>query len=87
MTNKELYAHAVGYYYGRTVGVYDNLFDGEPEAHWFKRGYDTGVADYCEMEGDEAEVEEFVFNPRTTKTEFVAPVSLKRAGDLLKGDE
>lgn len=50
MTQKELYAHALGYYHGRTVGVYENLFDGESESHWFKRGYDLGVADYCEEE-------------------------------------
>jgi hypothetical protein len=48
MTPKELYAHALGYHHGRTVGVYENLFDEEPEAYWFKRGYDLGVADYCE---------------------------------------
>lgn len=40
-----------------------------------------------EMEDDEAEIEKFVFNPHTTGTKFVAPVSLKRADDLLKGDK
>lgn len=49
MTHKELYAHALGYYHGRTVGFrIENLFDGESESYWFKRGYDSGVADYCE---------------------------------------
>jgi hypothetical protein len=49
-TKKEFYAYALGYFHGRTVGVYDNLFDGEPEAHLFKQGYDSGVADYCEWD-------------------------------------
>jgi hypothetical protein len=26
-TKKEFYAYALGYFHGRTVGVYDNLFD------------------------------------------------------------
>jgi hypothetical protein len=51
-TKKEFYAYALGYFHGRTVGVYDNLFceNGEPEAHLFKQGYDSGVADYCEWD-------------------------------------
>lgn len=56
-TEKELYAYALGYFYGRTEGVYDNRFDGEPEAHFFKRGYDAGVSDYCDCDLDkESEV-------------------------------
>ena len=57
---KELHAHALGYYYGRTVGEYDNLFDGEPEAWWFKRGYDLGVADYSlDEQREEQELSEY----------------------------
>jgi hypothetical protein len=52
--------YALGYFHGRTVGVYEaRLFNGylrkwgEPEAHLFKQGYDSGVADYCEWEACE----------------------------------
>jgi hypothetical protein len=46
-TKKELYAYALGYYYGRAEGNNPGLFDGEPEAHFFNQGYDLGVFDYC----------------------------------------
>ena len=59
-TKKEFYAYALGYFHGRTVGVYEaRLFNGylrkcgEPEAHLFKQGYNSGVADYCEWEACE----------------------------------
>lgn len=49
------YWYARGYYDGRTVGVEDSLekLDGDKDAAnraAYKRGYDQGVADYCEME-------------------------------------
>lgn len=54
-TEKEFYAYALGYYYGREEGNNPGLFDGEPEEHLFKRGYDCGVFDYCK-EDIESEV-------------------------------
>ena len=47
-TNKEFYAYALGYYYGRTEGNNPGLFDGEPEQYLFNQGYESGVSDYCE---------------------------------------
>ena len=55
MSNETWYWYARGYYDGRTVGVADELeeLDGNKDAALrvaYKRGYDKGVADYCEME-------------------------------------
>ena len=55
---QELYAYAMGYYYGRALGYHDNQFS---ENSWlsrlFKEGYDAGVADYCsETHADEVNV-------------------------------
>ena len=40
----ELVAYAAGYLDGKVHG-YSNM-DGE---YWYKRGFDAGVADYCEQ--------------------------------------
>ncbi len=60
MTNSEVYWFALGYYDGRTVGVEDSLgeLDGDKDAAnraAYKRGYDQGVFDYCEMDIEEDE--------------------------------
>jgi hypothetical protein len=52
------YWYARGYYDGRTVGVEDSLgeLDGDKDAASrlaYKRGYDQGVFDYCEMDIEE----------------------------------
>lgn len=45
---QELYAYAMGYYYGRAEGSHNDPFS---DNCWlrslFKSGYDAGVADYC----------------------------------------
>ena len=47
MKQAELNAYAVGYFHGRSEGVYrDNLYEGDLR-HFYKQGYDSGVADYC----------------------------------------
>jgi len=53
--NDKKYWYSRGYYDGRTVGVADDLkeLDDNKDAAnraAYKRGYDQGVADYCEME-------------------------------------
>jgi hypothetical protein len=52
------YWYSRGYYDGRTVGVADDLkeLDGDKDAAsrlTYKRGYDQGVFDYCEMDIEE----------------------------------
>ena len=54
------YAFALGYYQGRVVGVWENEdirdwdFNSQHQ-HFYKLGYDVGVADYCK---DEEQTEE-----------------------------
>jgi hypothetical protein len=49
-TMKELYWFARGYYDGRSFGNQEasavELYDDESK-HFYRRGYDSGVADYC----------------------------------------
>ena len=56
---KELYWFARGYYDGRSYGSEqstDTLYDDQSK-HFYKRGYDCGVFDYCALaheDGDAA---------------------------------
>ena len=51
-----LYAYARGYCDGRMDGVPNEEWDNN---HYYKRGYDRGVADYCEdMKNDVDKMEE-----------------------------
>jgi hypothetical protein len=50
---KDAFAYALGYYHGRALGefengTYENMSD--KQQHLFKIGYDSGVADYCELD-------------------------------------
>jgi hypothetical protein len=52
ITRKEMYAYALGYYYGRAQGNDPDPYD-ETEStcrHYYKEGYESGVADYCHEE-------------------------------------
>lgn len=44
------YAYALGYCDGCTEGDEANPYrDGDDRRHYYRAGYDRGVADYCEM--------------------------------------
>ena len=43
----DLYAYAVGYYDGRAFGVDNCPFEEDCMRQSYKRGYETGVTDYC----------------------------------------
>ena len=43
----DVYAYAVGYYDGRAEGVEKCPFDDDCMRDSYKRGYETGVTDYC----------------------------------------
>ena len=43
-------AYALGYYDGRSEGVEENMYHDEESRHWYRLGYDAGVADYCAIE-------------------------------------
>jgi hypothetical protein len=48
ITRKQMYAYALGYYYGRAEGKDPDLYVGEDDCrHYYVEGYDAGVADYC----------------------------------------
>ena len=50
LTRQEMYAYALGYWHGRSEGVDHDPF-AEPEGncrHFYRAGYEAGVADYCE---------------------------------------
>lgn len=57
-TNNDVYAYAVGYHYGRNVGDEEpgrtELGEDFHYAHgrWYREGYERGVADYAEQEGE-----------------------------------
>lgn len=48
-TEKELYWYARGYHDGRLYGNEETISDAydDESKHYYKRGYDCGVADYC----------------------------------------
>lgn len=51
MTNdQELRAYGVGYYHGRTHGVEDCPYEDDNLRHYYTRGYEAGVTDYCELD-------------------------------------
>ena len=56
ITKKQMYAYALGYFYGRAEGKDPDLYEGEDECRlYYKQGYDSGVSDYCaeiEAEGE-----------------------------------
>jgi len=57
VTTKELYWFARGYYDGRSYGNEQsaaNLYDDESK-HFYKRGYDCGVVDYCAIAHEDEE--------------------------------
>jgi hypothetical protein len=44
-------AYAEGYYDARVDGVEDNHYDPSDECrHYYKAGYERGIADYCTIE-------------------------------------
>jgi len=47
MNEDKLKAYALGYYHGKAEGLEDCPYEGELR-HLYKRGYDAGIADYCE---------------------------------------
>jgi len=88
MAKKE-YWYARGYYDGRTVGVADDLKDLDfnkdaASRLTYKRGYDRGVFDYCEMDVD-SEVEEAVATEDRALVE-AAPDLLACLLDVLDAD-
>ena len=50
----DLYAYAVGYYDGRAFGVDNCPFEEDCMRQSYKRGYETGVTDYCLSIEDQA---------------------------------
>jgi hypothetical protein len=52
ITRMDLYAYALGYYYGRAEGVdHDPFAESEGNCRYFyQQGYEAGVADYCDAE-------------------------------------
>jgi hypothetical protein len=52
---KDAFPYALGYWQGRSSGyfengTYENMSDFHK--HLYKLGYDSGVADYCELDDD-----------------------------------
>lgn len=47
-------AYAVGYFEGRTLGFENTQFEDDVSRHYYRLGYDRGVADYCEFDADHA---------------------------------
>ena len=50
-----MYAYALGYHDGRTVGVEDNQFEADEYRLAYSEGYQRGVTDYCELDEEAAE--------------------------------
>ena len=58
VTWEEMYAYALGYYYGRSQGNDPDPYDDETEStcrHYYKEGYQSGVSDYCDEEEQDYE--------------------------------
>jgi hypothetical protein len=50
-TYDHCYAYALGYFDARLDGVEDNHYDhADPCRHFYKSGYERGIADYCDKE-------------------------------------
>lgn len=61
VTSAALEAYALGYYHGRAFGV-DSVPDSynDSAVHFYRRGYDAGVSDYCrEAHNEEDELAEW----------------------------
>ena len=44
------YAYALGYHAAQSEGCDENPYrDGDDRRHYYRAGYDRGVADYCEL--------------------------------------
>ena len=51
ITQKEMYAYALGYFYGRSQGNDPGLYSEDEGScrHFYLDGYEAGVSDYCYM--------------------------------------
>ena len=52
--------YAIGYYDGRVKGEMDDVYFGAEHYHYYKRGYDAGVSDYCHFDLEDGECKEIV---------------------------